>query len=98
MAKKTIEVFTCDICGKDAEHSYVLDGMALDLCNSHAAPLKTLEGKGTRIINSKRSTTVTAPSNAKTIKAWAVANGYEVPARGRIPKNIHEAFDKANTV
>ena len=36
-----------------------------------------------------------APTPA-TVRAWAQSNGFEVPARGRIPKKVYEAFNKAS--
>ena len=35
------------------------------------------------------------PSNAKAIRSWAQANGYDVPDRGRIPGEIHAAYEAA---
>lgn len=35
-------------------------------------------------------------SNAAAVRAWAIANGYDVPERGRIPNEIREAYDEAN--
>ncbi|MBB5852115.1 histone-like nucleoid-structuring protein Lsr2 [Amycolatopsis umgeniensis] len=31
-------------------------------------------------------------------RAWASANGYSIAEHGRIPNEIHEAFDNADTV
>ncbi|WP_433023273.1 Lsr2 family DNA-binding protein [Kribbella sp. CA-294648] len=35
-------------------------------------------------------------ADARTVKEWARANGYEVNDRGRIPDDIRAAFDAAN--
>lgn len=35
------------------------------------------------------------PSNAKTVRAWAQANGYAIPDRGRIPGEILAAYEEA---
>jgi hypothetical protein len=34
--------------------------------------------------------------DARTLKEWARANGYEVNDRGRVPNEIREAFEAAN--
>lgn len=44
----------------------------------------------------QRGATVTKlPSNAKNVRSWAQANGYDVPDRGRIPGDIHAAYEAA---
>jgi hypothetical protein len=44
----------------------------------------------------QRGATVTKlPSNAKTVRSWAQANGYAVPDRGRIPGEILAAYEAA---
>lgn len=35
-------------------------------------------------------------SDATTLREWARANGHEVSDRGRVPKEIREAFEAAN--
>jgi hypothetical protein len=35
------------------------------------------------------------PSNSADVRAWAEAEGYEVPARGRIPNALREAYEAA---
>ena len=31
----------------------------------------------------------------RAVRAWAESNGFEVPARGRIPKKVYDAFNAA---
>ena len=38
----------------------------------------------------------TAGRDPKTIRTWAVANGIEVPTRGRIPAMVERQYDEAN--
>lgn len=42
----------------------------------------------------ERSSRSANPDNAK-IRAWAVANGHEVPSRGRLPEALRQAYEKA---
>ncbi|MFF4457877.1 histone-like nucleoid-structuring protein Lsr2 [Streptomyces goshikiensis] len=38
-----------------------------------------------------------APVDTAAIRAWALANGYNVPSRGRIPPEIREAWEQATS-
>lgn len=42
--------------------------------------------------------TVKAPSKTAQIRVWAAANGYTVPARGRLPKDITTAWERAQSL
>ncbi|MFG1812399.1 histone-like nucleoid-structuring protein Lsr2 [Kribbella sp. NPDC049174] len=44
----------------------------------------------------RRVSRSTVDADARTVKEWARANGYEVNHRGRVPAHIREAFDAAN--
>ncbi|MGE7386891.1 Lsr2 family DNA-binding protein [Streptomyces sp. NPDC004126] len=35
--------------------------------------------------------------DTSSIRAWARANGYDVPARGRVPAEIRRAWEEAAT-
>ncbi len=39
----------------------------------------------------------TSKDQNKAIREWAKKNGHEIPARGRIPNHIQEAFEAAHT-
>jgi Lsr2 len=43
-----------------------------------------------------RAVRTTVAADARTVKAWARANGYQVRARGRIPNAVMAAFDAAH--
>ncbi|NHA67963.1 histone-like nucleoid-structuring protein Lsr2 [Phycicoccus flavus] len=43
----------------------------------------------------KRSTTRRDAAQTAAIREWATANGYEVSRRGRIPKQVEEAYEQA---
>ncbi|WP_238176987.1 histone-like nucleoid-structuring protein Lsr2 [Kribbella sp. VKM Ac-2566] len=49
--------------------------------------------KNTRGVRTQRTR---VGADAKTVKEWARANGYEVNDRGRIPNEIRQAFERAN--
>jgi nucleoid-associated protein Lsr2 len=44
---------------------------------------------------SKARSTRAATRDPKVIRAWATSNGIEVPARGRIPKDVERRYNEA---
>ena len=42
-----------------------------------------------------KATVSRIPSNSADVRAWAEAEGYDVPARGRIPNALREAYEAA---
>lgn len=90
--------------GKGETVTFALDGQTyeIDLNNKNAGVLrKALSpyvSAGRRVTTSRGAKvrrTQVGP-DAKTIKEWARANGYEVAGRGRVPNEIREAFAAAN--
>lgn len=104
MAQKVVTTLIDDLDGtesKDIETvTFGLHGATyeIDLKRSN---VKALEKALTPYLNAARKAgkpatrTVKVRSNAKALRAWAKANGYDVPDRGRIPKDVEEAFRKA---
>lgn len=98
MAKKTITLLECDICGAEASESAVVNGYSMDLCVSHSKPLEAYKGVGVRVSAKSGSK---APQKANSgqlaeVRAWGQANGYKVGDRGRISQDVWDAFNKAN--
>lgn len=93
-----------DIDGSEAAETitFGLDGMSyeIDLNQSNADKLRTalapyVEAGRKRARSGKAyRETVVAPDPAA-VRAWAQANRMDVPARGRIPKRVYEAFAEA---
>lgn len=86
----------------------VIDGerRRLDLCAEHLSEARRLvrpwlraaanSTNGTGGSGPGRSTSRSSASARRTsaaLRAWAVANGYELPTRGRIPRAVHEAYE-----
>lgn len=46
--------------------------------------------------STKRSRTTRVGPDPKTVKEWARANGYDVKERGRVSKDVIEAFEAAH--
>lgn len=90
--------------GKGETVHFALDGTSyeIDLRTRRAEVLRAAlrpyvdagrpirNGRGRRVTRSKIA------ADARTVKEWARANGYEVNDRGRVPAKIREAFDAAN--
>jgi hypothetical protein len=82
-----------------------------DLCREHADELSTLLepflGPAERIESRRRSSVAgdgrsvrrparRDPAQVSAIRVWARANGYEVSDRGRIPREIEDAYNARN--
>lgn len=106
MARKTQVILTDDIDGSEATEtlSFGLDGVAyeIDLNDDNAEQLReqlaVWTDKGRRV-GGRRTPgtrgTGSANDTAK-IRGWARENGYEVSERGRISKEVREAYNAAH--
>ncbi|MDU0968308.1 MAG: Lsr2 family protein [Actinomycetaceae bacterium] len=103
MAKQTTTVLIDDINGKPAQTTvkFGLDGVnyEIDLTSENAEKLRSEVRKwadagtrvgGRRVIGSPRG-----KSESAKIRTWARENNYEVPARGRIPAKVRDAYYQA---
>lgn len=98
-----------DMDGGPAEETvtFALDGVSyeIDLSTAHAAALRDAlapyigaarrRRRATGRRTSRRSGE--APqSRTSDVREWARAQGYQVSERGRIPREVQEAYDKAH--
>lgn len=109
MAQSVQVILTDDIDGGEASETitFSVDGISyeIDLNEQNAADLrKTLDhytgfarrvGKSNAKGNRTQGTKTTRDYEPKAVRVWAEANGHEVPARGRIPAEILEAYKTA---
>ncbi|MGC0383622.1 histone-like nucleoid-structuring protein Lsr2 [Streptomyces sp. SAI-129] len=105
MAQRVVVTLFDDIDGSEAAERTIAFGVdgrmyEIDLNETNARKLrKALEPyvsagrKRSRSGKAYRQTEV-APDPAA-VRAWAQANKMDVPARGRIPKKVYEAFAEA---
>ncbi|MFR9794653.1 histone-like nucleoid-structuring protein Lsr2 [Streptomyces sp. MS06] len=104
MAQKVVVTLFDDIDGSEAAETiaFGLDGKSyeIDLNEANAgklrealAPYVDAGRKRSRSGKTYQQTHV-APDPAA-VRAWAQANKMDVPARGRIPKRVYEAFAAA---
>lgn len=109
MAKKVIITLIDDLDGESEAAETVefgLDGVGyeIDLTAENAERLRdqlaewigSARKTGGRRRPGTRRNSGSGSSKTAEIRAWAQANGYTVSARGRIPADIVEAYEKAN--
>lgn len=106
MAKRTIAKYFSDLSGNEIDTPsptvhFAFDGTSyeIDLTEAEAGELREAlapyvavarRAAGTRA--ARRAASSDGPS-PKDVRAWAVAQGLDVPARGRIPASLTEAYE-----
>ena len=102
VAQRVVVTLSDDIEGGEAQEtvSFGLDGKSyeIDLNDANAkklreelAPFVHAGRKRAKSGKIYRHTSI-AP-DPRAVRAWAESNGFEVPARGRIPKKVYDAFN-----
>jgi hypothetical protein len=111
MAQRVNVVLVDDIDDTEAAEtvSFALDGVdyEIDLSEDHARELRNALGiyighgrrTGGRRKSGRKGSSSAASDDAVSaadIRAWARANGWEVPERGRVSAEVREAYAAAN--
>ena len=111
MAQRVNVVLVDDIDDTEAAEtvSFALDGVdyEIDLSEDHAKELRDALGiyighgrrTGGRRKSGRKGSSPAASDDAVSaadIRAWARANGWEVPERGRVSAEVREAYAAAN--
>jgi hypothetical protein len=98
MASKTITELVDDIDGGQAAEtvSFGLDGVGyeIDLSDKNAAKLRKVLDQyvtAARRVGGRRKRPASSDYTAD-VRAWAQKNGYEIAERGRISKEIRDAY------
>ena len=110
MARKTKVITICDLHRGEVEATGTVEitingeRRTLDVCAEHLAEIRKSvrpwlgrAASGT----SKRARKTTKKSKPRrnvdgaAIRAWAAKNGHDLPARGRIPAAVREAYEAA---
>jgi hypothetical protein len=105
MAQRVVVTLSDDIDGGAAEETvhFAVDGKSyeIDLSVPNAeklrgtlAPYMAAGRKQSRGGKTLRHTEI-AP-DPRTVRAWAQSRGIDLPARGRLPKRVYEAFAEAS--
>ncbi|RYJ05108.1 MAG: Lsr2 family protein [Actinomycetales bacterium] len=111
MAKKTIEKYFSDISGHAIDENsptlyFSFDGTSyeIDLTAEERTAFKDAiapylgHARAVRGTSKQRTSTPSASSghDPKAVRAWAVEQGLDVPARGRIPATLVQEYDAAH--
>lgn len=102
-----VQVLEDDIDGGDATETvtFGLDGVAyeIDLAETNAAALRAAVGSWTEHARRTggrrargRSTASTTRQDLNEVRSWGRANGYTVSDRGRVSREVQDAYDKAH--
>lgn len=108
MVQKMITIYTDDLTGKESPeittHVFSLNGVGYEIDLAPDSYDELADALG-RFIEAGRKTGGRTKSskprsadgpNAGDMRAWAKENGYEVNERGRVPKDVREAYEAAN--
>jgi hypothetical protein len=105
VANRTVVDFVDDLDGSAADETvrFALDGHTyeIDLSSANATALRDLLAP---YVDAARRTTaagvpfrrVHVDPDPKVVRAWAAATGVSCPVRGRIPREVVEAFERAH--
>ena len=106
MAQRTVVTFVSDLTGKpigtdNATLQFGLEGSTyeIDLSAKEQKALRDVLAPyieaGRKVGSTRRRSSAKSQSQAaspKEIRAWAIENGHDIPARGRIPAAAAEAY------
>jgi Lsr2 len=110
MAQKVVTTLIDDMDGSEAADTITIGYKGytyeLDLSEKNLAKLEKAVGpfvqagrRVGRVGGASRATrepvSKRVPSDSTTVRAWAHANGVDVPTRGRIPNAVREKFEAA---
>lgn len=107
MAKKTVSKYFSDVSGQEIEGDaptvrFAFDGTTyeIDLTPderaSFADVLAPYVGLARKVSGPRGRAAATSGPPAREVRAWAVEQGLDVPARGRIPAPVLEAYRAAH--
>lgn len=66
-----------------------------EVLSDYVAAARKVSGRSSRGASSQAKAR-SNPNDLAKIRVWAMANGYEVAARGRISQEVRDAYDAAN--
>lgn len=109
MAQRVQVLLVDDIDGNEAREtvSFGLDGVSyeIDLSEGNASELRNqfstwighARRSGGRKITGRRPGSGPSRQDLNEIRQWGRANGFQVSDRGRVSRELQEAYDKANS-
>ncbi|OYO22758.1 hypothetical protein CGZ93_06820 [Enemella dayhoffiae] len=105
MAQRVQVVLEDDIDGSQADETirFSVDGVdyEIDLSEKNAAKFRNAIGpwlgNARRVAGRKRGQSRPQRGSATDIRAWASEQGMTVNARGRVPSEVREAYERAHS-
>lgn len=102
MARRTVVVDDIDGSETAREVTFSLDGETwrIDLSEQNRQRLRAALGEfiesAVKVSGARATRTSSSPDvDLADVRAWARANGYQVSDRGRIPKQIMDAYERS---
>ena len=107
MAQKVIVSLVDDLTGGEADetvrfgldgHDYEIDlaAKSADKLRKSLAPFLAGARRAGSPKRGRRSPSTGGQSNARQIREWARSNGYDVPAKGRVPATVVAAYQEVH--
>lgn len=107
MASRTVIELTDDFDGTPAAETleFAFEGVAyaVDVSEENAAHFRELIGEYVqvaRVVGDHRRTrstkTISNRRDVHRVREWAAENGFQISSRGRIPRNVVEAYESAH--
>ena len=108
MARKVQMILLDDIDGGEAKRTatFALDGKAYEIDLNEANLDRLVEALAPFVEKARKAGAAprrqgarrpsTGGGDASAVRTWARENGFEVSDRGRVPKEIRDAFDQAH--
>jgi hypothetical protein len=109
MAKKTVEKFYSDLSGDEVDTpsptvTFTFDGVGYEVDLTEAerqafadavAPYIAVGRRAAGRAASSRTASKKSGVDAKAVREWAQEQGLDVPARGRVPASLIQAYQDA---
>ncbi|MFG2638908.1 Lsr2 family protein [Streptomyces sp. NPDC048362] len=109
MAQKVVTIYTDDLTGTESDeastHTFSLNGVEYEIdltpdsYDKLDEALRPFIERGRKVGRAKSAGRAqkasTGGPSAEEVRAWARENGYDVNDRGRVPRQIREAFEAA---
>lgn len=109
MAKKTVEKFYSDLSGDEIDTpsptvTFTFDGVGYEVDLTEAerqafadavAPYIAVGRRAAGRASSSRTASRKSGVDAKAVREWAQEQGLDVPARGRVPASLIQAYQDA---
>ena len=103
MVQRVRMLLVDDVDGGEAHETirFGVDGSTYEIDLSHENATRLRDALASwlaharKVRNGPESKRIDLGASPQVIRAWAKANGYAVPARGRVPEKVRAAYEEA---